>query len=162
MGLCFNVSSNNHIEYNHRSSYRSGVAFRHGRCDLRWSGTGTTVNHNLIHHIRSVWLWWMGHIYWMRKYSVVIENNLVYLAKSAGFHQHYGKDNIIRNNIFAMNTDAQLERTRNENHMSFTFEKNIVYWVESKLLTSNWRENNYKFINNLYYRTDGLPIMFSN
>ena len=75
----------------------------------------------------------------------MIENNLVYRAQDGGFHQHYGRENRIRNNIFAFATKHQIQRTRTENHISFFFERNIVYWDnDSPLLGSNWNDDNFR------------------
>ena len=37
-----------------------------------------------------------------------VENNIVYDCGSQGFHQHYGYQNVIRNNIFAFNEEGQV------------------------------------------------------
>jgi hypothetical protein len=91
----------------------------------------------------------------------VIEDNVVYRTKSGGYHQHYGEANIVRNNIFAFAREAEIIRTRAEDHLSFTFEHNIVFWKNAPLLGSNWSGNQYKLDNNLYWRTDGKPIDFA-
>lgn len=57
---------------------------------------------------------------------MTVENNLVYDCSSQCFHQHYGKDNIIRNNIFAFGGDGQFRITRNEEHNSLFLENNIL------------------------------------
>jgi hypothetical protein len=85
----------------------------------------------------------------------------VFRTKSGGFHQHYGQENIVRNNIIAFAREAEVIRTRAEDHLSFTFENNIVYWKDAPLLGSNWSGNNYKVDGNLYWRTDGKPIDFA-
>ncbi|HSV72814.1 MAG TPA: right-handed parallel beta-helix repeat-containing protein [Chthonomonadales bacterium] len=93
--------------------------------------------------------------------GMLAENNVVYRTKSAGFHQHYGRDNVVRNNVFAFAREAQLMRTRAEDHLSFTFERNIVYWSEGPLLGSNWAGDRFRIDRNLYWNTRRDPITFA-
>lgn len=58
--------------------------------------------------------------------GILVENNLVYDCSSQTFHQHYGKDNIVRNNIFAFGGDGAFRITRNEEHNSLTLSNNIL------------------------------------
>jgi len=83
--------------------------------------------------------------------DIVLENNVVYRTKSAGFHQHYGRDNVVRNNIFAFGKEHQLMRSREEEHNSFTFERNLVYFDSGDLLGSTWSNNRFKMDSNLYF-----------
>src|SRR4029450_12671590 len=79
------------------------------------------------------------------------ENNVVYRCKSAGFHQHYGRENIVRNNIFAFGKEFQLMRTREEPHSSFSFTNNIVYFDSGSLLGSNWKNDHFVTEGNGYF-----------
>jgi hypothetical protein len=81
----------------------------------------------------------------------VLENNIVYQCQSASFHQHYGRDNLVRNNILAFGEDHQLMRTREEAHNSFTFERNIVFFDSGDLLGSNWSNGGFKMDYNVYF-----------
>ena len=56
----------------------------------------------------------------------MIENNVCYHTSSQPFHQHYGQDNIVRNNIFALGGRGQVALSRDEGHSAFTLERNIV------------------------------------
>jgi hypothetical protein len=58
---------------------------------------------------------------------------------------------VVRNNIFAFGRDAQIQRTRPEAHISFTFENNIVYFDSGALLAGDWGNDNYRMGKNVYF-----------
>ena len=82
-------------------------------------------------------------------------------CKSSAFHQHYGRENIIRNNIFAYQLKAQLEATRVEEHLSFSFTNNIVYFDQGVLIDKpGWAKVKFFADNNLYWDTRTKDLLF--
>ncbi len=57
---------------------------------------------------------------------ILVKNNLVFDCGSQGFHQHYGENNLITNNIFALNRDGQFTVTRNEGRTELILTGNIL------------------------------------
>jgi hypothetical protein len=112
---------------------------------------GTVIRNNLIHDVYSYTYGGWGIYPDEGSTDILIENNVVYRTKSAGFHQHYGRDNIVRNNIFAYGKENQVMRTREEDHQSFRFERNIVYFDSGNLLGSNWAKDRYDLDYNCYF-----------
>ncbi|MEY4482850.1 MAG: hypothetical protein RL693_302 [Verrucomicrobiota bacterium] len=130
---------------------------------------GTIIRGNHVHHIVSHRYGGWGLYNDEGSADTLMENNLVHDTWNAGFHQHYGYFNTVRNNIFAFGHTAQVQASRNEPRLRFKYERNIVVWEpEVPLLDGgewNWKLNDPPargepkdtaiFRNNLYWPTDG-------
>ncbi len=156
-----NQSKRNAIEFNHLHSIGKHMLSDMGGIYTLGMQPGTVIRNNLIHDIASFTYGGWGIYPDEGSSEMLIENNVVYRCKSAGFHQHYGRENIVRNNIFALNDEFQLMRTRVEPHVSFTFTGNIVYFDRGRLLGSNWTGDKYKMERNLYFDVRSAGISFA-
>jgi parallel beta-helix repeat protein len=156
-----NQCNGNIIEYNHLHSIGKDMLSDMGGIYTLGMQPGTILRYNLIHDISSFTYGGWGIYPDEGSTGMVIENNVVYRCKSAGFHQHYGRENIVRNNIFALNRENQLMRTRAEPHLSFAFTGNIVYFDQGRLLGSNWTGEQFKMERNLYFDARSAGIRFA-
>jgi hypothetical protein len=102
---------------------------------------GTIVRNNVFHDIAGLHYGGWGIYFDEGTSDTLAENNLVYRTTHGGFHQHYGANNLFRNSIIAFGRDAQIQRTREEDHVSFTFERNIVLWDHGATLSGKWPKN---------------------
>lgn len=122
---------------------------------------GTVIRNNHFHDVAGLKYGGWGIYFDEGTTHILAENNLVYRTTHGGFHQHYGKENTVRNNVFAFARDGQIQRTRVEAHRSFTFENNIVLWDKGPLFTGDWSKRTVAFDGNTYWRTDGGTISFA-
>lgn len=160
-GYAYSPSKRNKIEFNHIHHLGWGELCDMGGVYTLGASEGTTVSNNVIHHVYSFDYGGWGLYTDEGSFGIVEENNLVYACKNSGFHQHYGKENIIRNNIFALNIRAQLQATRIEEHRSISFTNNIIYFDNGTLLSSNWHKFNLLTDYNCYWDTRSKNIMFA-
>jgi len=157
-GYAANLCDHNTIEFNHLYNIGKGVLSDMGAIYTLGVQAGTVIRNNLIHDVTSFTYGGWGIYPDEGSSDMVIENNIVYRTKSAGFHQHYGGNNTVRNNIFALGSEYQIMRTRAEDHLSFTFERNIVYFESGLLLGSNWSGSQFRMNRNLYWDARGNAI----
>jgi hypothetical protein len=119
---------------------------------------GTVVTNNVVHDIYAHGYGGWGLYTDEGSSGILFQNNLVHATKTGSFHQHYGRDNIVRNNVFANSQAHQLQVTRAEPHRSFTFERNLVYWTnESDLVAGPWDKLNYQACSNCYWNPRVTP-----
>ncbi|QDU89005.1 hypothetical protein Pla175_23900 [Pirellulimonas nuda] len=88
--------------------------------------TGTVIRNNVFHDI------WAGKYGGWAIYcdegtrNILIENNLVYRCRHSCFNQHYGKGNVVRNNIFALGDTSVVMLARAQSHTGFLLTNNIL------------------------------------
>jgi parallel beta-helix repeat protein len=118
---------------------------------------GTIIRHNTFHDVAASNYGGWGIYADEGSTNILVENNLVYRTTHGGFHQHYGKENLVRNNIFAFARDAQIAHARHEGRREFVFERNIVYWDQGPLSANPIPDAT--FDHNLYYPTGQQPLL---
>ncbi|MCM8530454.1 MAG: right-handed parallel beta-helix repeat-containing protein [Lentisphaeraceae bacterium] len=147
-------AQNNLIEYNHLHNIGKGLLSDMGAVYTLGNGKGTRIQKNIIHDVNSYSYGGWGLYTDEGSTEVNMSQNLVYRTKSGGFHQHYGKNNIISHNILHDNLIQQVQATRAEKHQSFEFKNNIVSFDKGKLLHGHWEKVKADLDKNVYWSTN--------
>lgn len=122
---------------------------------------GTVLRNNHIHDVMSYSYGGWGLYTDEGSTGVLMENNVVYRVKDGAFHQHYGKENVLKNNVLAYSLEmGQIRRSREEEHLSFTCDGNIVFGDTTPPLGNNWTNGNYTMDNNVYWNTNPDALVF--
>jgi hypothetical protein len=167
-GYAKSAAQRNIVEYNHihhigtKADGASPILSDMGCVYTLGDQEGTVIRNNRFHDVAALKYGGWGIYFDEGTTHILAEHNLVDRTTHGGFHQHYGKENTVRNNIFAHGRDAQIQRTRLEDHLSFRFENNIVLWDRGPLFSGNWSKPNAAFDGNTYWRVESGDIHFGN
>lgn len=151
----------NVVEYNHIHHIGWGELSDMGAVYTLGESAGTRISNNVIHDVLSYDYGGWGLYTDEGSTGVEMTNNLVYRCKSGGFHQHYGKENKIENNIFAFGHYYQAQYTRVEPHLSFSFKHNIIVQDKGETLAGVWERGNIEMDYNLYWHYSSAPAFGS-
>jgi len=159
-----NTIEHNHVHHIGRLSNGEGpILSDMGGIYTMGTQPNTVIRHNRIHDVYGLRYGGWG-IYLDEGSSyLLVAHNLVYRLSHNAFFQHYGKENLIRNNIFAFGGEFQLHRdrrdrqyARQDNFISFRFINNIVYWQDGRFSTNSAEDLRYKavFERNIYWKVN--------
>lgn len=154
----------NTVEYCHIHHLGWTVLSDMGGVYTLGSQIGTVIRNNHIHDLGAFSYGAWGMYNDEGSTGVLWENNLVYNTQSAGYHQHYGRGNLVRNNILAWGKDEQLRWSRPETELGFAYQRNILLVGEGNLLThedKNWHTGRMFMDENIYWDPTQKPLNFA-
>lgn len=150
-GYAYSPAINNKIVYNHIHHIGWGVLSDMAGVYTLGVSPGTEVSHNVVNDVFSYDYGGWG-LYTDEGSSYIrMEDNLVYRTKTGGFHQHYGKNNLIDNNIFAFSIKYLAQDSRIEDHLSFEFKHNIMLSGGETFLQGCWKTGRVDIDSNCYW-----------
>ena len=151
----------NRIEGNHIHGIGHGMLSDMGAIYTLGRQAGSTIRRNYIHDVDSYGYGGWG-IYTDEGSSwIQIEENVVCGTKSGGFHQHYGRDNRVRHNVFAESVGPQVQISRREMVGALTFDGNLVQGAGNGALWAGEGWASARIDGNVYAGDAGRPAEFA-
>jgi Right handed beta helix region len=161
-------SSANHnlVAFNHVHHICNGFFSDGGGIYTLGISPGTVIANNVVHDVVPTPQMPVGGtgIYLDEGSSgILVESNIVYRVGAGAFNQHYGKENLVRNNIFAFGGRNPITSGRPEEHLSFTFEGNIALSSQGQATADHYSPMKSKtaFHHNLYWDISTKEPIFS-
>ncbi|QYM78419.1 right-handed parallel beta-helix repeat-containing protein [Horticoccus luteus] len=136
------VATHNRIEHNLIHHIGAGILSDMGGIYTLGIQPGTVIRGNHLHHIWSHDYGGWGVYLDEGTAHVLVEHNLVHDTKDAPFNIHYGRENVVRYNIFARGKRALVSVGRIEpGHRSANFFSNILVGPSESLYRSGYQGN---------------------
>lgn len=161
-------SSANHnlIAFNHVHHICNGFFSDGGGIYTLGISPGTIIRNNIVHDVVPTPMMPVGGtgIYHDEgSTGILVESNIVFRVGAGAYNQHYGRENVARNNIFAFGGSNTITCCRAEDHLSFTFEGNIVLSEKGQATSDHFSPLKCKteFRRNLYWDVSGKEPIFS-
>ncbi len=150
----------NRIEYNHIHHINHlGLLSDNGGIYTLGRQPGSTLRGNVIHDIACYGYGGWGIYPDEGSSGLRIDNNLVFRTKEASFSTHYGQDNLVCNNIFALSREHHLGLGKREAHRTTVLRRNILL-PDNGLVCGNWPTPHATVTDNLFWTGDGSELSF--
>ncbi|OGV74493.1 MAG: hypothetical protein A3K19_23125 [Lentisphaerae bacterium RIFOXYB12_FULL_65_16] len=169
IGYCWgyapSTANHNIIEFNHVHHICNGYFSDGGGIYTLGVSPGTVIRNNRVHDVVPTPLMpdgGTGIYHDEGSTGILDENNIVYNV-GIPFHQHYGRENLVRNNVFAFALRSPVTCARAEEHLSYTFEGNIVLSKLGEATSAHYSPLKSKtaFNRNVYWDISGKKPSFS-
>ena len=100
--------------------------------------SGTVVSENRVHdvkcHVYGAWGIYLDE----GSSNMTVENNVVYNTGKESVHLHYGRDNVIRNNILYGEESSTFITSKVEDHNQAVLENNVMITRGAGVFSVNW------------------------
>ncbi len=135
------VSHNNLLEFKHIHDIGKVLLSDMGGIYLLGVAPGTVVRNNIIHDVNSAHYGGWGIYPDEGSSHLVIENNLCHNTNCPPFHQHFGRENIVRNNIFAFGGEGVFALSRSEKCRGLSVYHNLFLSNGAPMFVSGYANN---------------------
>lgn len=149
------VSHDNVIEKNHIHTIGQGLLSDMGGVYLLGVQAGTVVRGNLIHDVvkahYGAWALYTDE----GSSHIILEDNVCYRTNGHLFHQHYGRENTVRNNIFAFGAEAATAYSRLEPHVGVVYYRNVMVSAGTPMFANAYGDHARRILSelNLFWDT---------
>ena len=154
----------NRIEFNHIHDIGKGLLSDMGGIYTLGTQSGGVIRGNVIHDVTKYGYGGWGIYNDEGTSEMLVEGNLTFRTATPGYNMHYGKDVLVRNNVFAFARETQIGRGRQEQHRSFVYEGNILCWSEGRMFDGYQNDPHWGHIGfrrNVYWLSTGAPVSFN-
>lgn len=162
-GHAATATVDNRIEGNHVHDINRELMFSdNGAIYTLGRQPGSTIRGNHLHHVSSYGYGGDGIYPDEGSSGFVIEDNVVHHCRHGGYSCHYGRDLLVRNNIFAWSELEQINPlNRAEAHVACILHGNIVAWKQGVCGSKTGWSLDYLDAEGNILWAEGIPLLMT-